>query len=187
MPNKLYRICLWKFVEKAVKISSIFFRRRHLMNSVTPSQKLQARNPATMAIDFSAMEPIPHPTASLNSMAINVSASGHIALNQKLYDVVVKALPSLTVDFSASPDFTVLAIRSSDTPHYKFPKGGRIKDTAFSRRLVEAGISLPARYEVAWNASADAWVGILTGGVQDSPQAALSKSLKATAKNSKKG
>ena len=82
MPKKLYRICLWKFVEKAVKISSIFFRRRHLMNSVTPSQKLQTRNPATMAIDFSAMEPIPHRTASLNSMAVNVSASGHIALNR---------------------------------------------------------------------------------------------------------
>ncbi|WP_298022324.1 hypothetical protein [uncultured Dysosmobacter sp.] len=141
--------------------------------------------PAAASIDFSAMELVPHPSASLNSMSLNVSASGHVAMNQRLYEQVVKRVPSLDLEFRIRADCTLLALRISDSPTYKFPKGGRIKDAAFSRRLVSAGISLPARYAMTWDPAANAWVGTLENTVQSSMARALEKSLKSTVKQKK--
>lgn len=135
-------------------------------------------NLAETSIDLSSMELVPHPSASLSSMALNISASGHIAMNQRLYDRVVQQVPSLNLEFRIRPDRTLLALRISNTPNYKFPKGGRIKDTAFSRQLVSAGISLPARYAVAWEPSVNAWIGTLVSTPQPSAASALNKSLK---------
>lgn len=142
-------------------------------------------NLTEMSIDLSSMEPVPHPSASLTSMALNISASGHIAMNQRLYDRVVQQVPSLNLEFLIHPDRTLLALRISDTPNYKFPKGGRIKDTAFSRQLVSAGISLPARYAMNWEPSVNAWIGTLVSTPQPSAASALKKSLKPAAKQAR--
>lgn len=157
------------------------------MSAVSHPAGLFVRNPAMVPIDFSQMEQVPHPNAVQNSMAVSVTASGHIALNQKLYQAVEQALPSLEVDFRVSSDRTLLSIRPSDAPNYKFPKGGRIKDAAFSRCLVAAGIPLPARYVAAWNEAAGAWVGVLADSPQPSREKALSKSLKAAEKGGRAG
>ena len=101
-------------------------------------------NPATIAIDFSEMLLVPHPHSLINTYAINVSASGHIALNQKFYEKLIAEIPSLALEFRIRSDRTLLTIRSSEQPNYKFPKGGRIKDPDFTRALVEQGIPLPA-------------------------------------------
>ena len=134
-------------------------------------------NPATIAIDFSEMLLVPHPHSLINTYAVNVSASGHIALNQKFYDKLITGIPSLALEFRNHSDRTLLTIRSSEQPNYKFPKGGRIKDPAFTRALVEQGIPLPARYEVAWNQDANAWVGILVESAPAPGKTALSQSL----------
>ena len=125
-------------------------------------------NPATIVIDFSEMLLVPHPHSLINTYAVNVSASGHIALNQKFYDKLITEIPSLALEFRIHSDRTLLTIRSSEQPNYKFPKGGRIKDPAFTRALVEQGIPLPARY---------AWVGLLVESAPAPGKTALSQSL----------
>ena len=92
-------------------------------------------NPATIAIDFSEMLLVPHPHSLINTYAVNVSASGHIALNQKFYDKLITEIPSLALEFRIHSDRTLLTIRSSEQPNYKFPKGGRIKDPGLASWL----------------------------------------------------
>ena len=134
-------------------------------------------NPATMTIEFSEMIPIPQPQSVAFPYALNISSSGHIALNQKFYDKLIMDVPSLNFDIRIRPDRRVFTLQCSDQPNYKFPKGGRIKDLAFTRALVENGIPLPARYEVAWNQNANAWVGVLVEQMPAPGKTALEQSL----------
>lgn len=109
-----------------------------------------------------------------------------MALNQRLYDEIIKVNPHLTFDFQQTPDHKVLVLRHADPGNYKFPKGGRIKNTEFSRSLVESGIPLPVRYDVAWNEGMDAWVGTLNEVQTASSQSALVQSIQAPAPKTRK-
>lgn len=142
--------------------------------------------PALTTLDESLLEPVLPPVSHLNVMAINVSPSGHVAMNQRLYEAVAQKIPSLQMAFFAYKDRTRLLLRPVENGSYKFPKGGRIKDIAFSRSLIEAGISLPARYTVDWNPSVGGWVGILDSQVQSTTQQALSESLRSPQKKGRK-
>ena len=131
------------------------------MKKQVSSSRVTLPDPAQITLEPSLLEPVPPPVSPLNGMAITVSPSGHVALNRRLCDAVIQKTPSLRMDFSAYKDRTCLVLRPSETGSYKFPKGGRIKDVAFSRSLVKAGISLPARYVADWNPIVSGWVAIL--------------------------
>ena len=134
-------------------------------------------DPSTLVVDFLELLLVPRPESISFPYAVNISSSGHMSLNQKLYDELVKECPNLEFEFRIQTDRKLLALRVSDQPNYKFPKGGRIKDVAFSRTLVEYGIPLPARYKVAWNQAANAWVGVLVESQPLSGKTALTQSL----------
>lgn len=72
-------------------------------------------------------------------------------------------------------DKRILLLFPTDTPNYTFPQSGSRKDPAFTQSLVADGIALPARYAVAWNEEAAAWVGVLTGDRVADPLAASLK------------
>ncbi len=102
---------------------------------------------ATMDLDLSELIPIPQPRSSFPVYSVNVSQRGYVALNQKFLEVLKEKIPSLAVGFRIHPNKQIIAIFQSDHPNYQFPGGGRIKDTAFTQSLVDAGVVLPAREE----------------------------------------
>ena len=141
---------------------------------------MQLPDPATVTVDLSALLPVPHPNAFRHNVTVYVSPGGHITLSQQLCNDTLQQLPALAVEFLIAPDCTLLALRPTEQgAPYRFPKSGRIRDQHFTRRLVESGISLPVRYEVAWNQTAGAWIGILPGSIRssDTSSNALDNSL----------
>ncbi len=132
---------------------------------------------ATMDFDLSELIPIPQPRSSFPVYSVNVSQRGYVALNQKFLDVLKEKIPSLAVGFRIHPNKQMIAIFQSDHPNYQFPGGGRIKDTAFTKSLVDAGVVLPARYAVNWNEKNKCFVGILVPDNQVPDADVLAKSL----------
>ena len=90
----------------------------------------------------------PSPAFSHQYLRRQCLQSGHIAFNQKFYDKLITEIPSLALEFRIHSDRTLLTIRPSEQPNYKFPKGGALRILLYLC-LVEQGIPLPARYEVA--------------------------------------
>ena len=79
--------------------------------------------------------------------------------------------------FCIHPNKQIIAIFQSDHPNYRFPGGGRIKDIAFTKSLVDAGVVLPARYAVDWNEKNKCWIGILNPDNQIPDADVLASSL----------
>lgn len=156
------------------------------MRNPAPHSKTALLDPTKMHLDESLLEPVLPPDSSLNGMAVSITPSGHIAMNQRLCEAVAQTAPTLRMDFSAYRDRTCILLRPTAAGSYKFPKGGRIKDLGFSRSLVEAGIPLPARYKVAWNEASKGWVGILETQIQSSAKQALAESLRSRKKSAGK-
>lgn len=147
------------------------------MKKQTTLLHLTFSDPAQISLEVTLLEPVSPPASPLSGMAVTVSASGHVTLNQRLLEAVMGKSPSLRITFSAYKDRTCILLCPSESGAYKFPKSGRIKDVAFSRSLVEAGISLPARYTVAWNPAYNGWVGVLDTPVRSDAGQARADSL----------
>lgn len=131
---------------------------------------------ATMQIDLSEFEQIPEACRPSSICAVNISASGHVTLNRPLLEEISRRVGTLKLGFACrKQDKSVLLLFPTDAPNYSFPSGGSRKDTRFTQSLVENGIVLPARYEVAWNEAAAAWVGILMGERAADPLASCLK------------
>lgn len=104
-------------------------------------------------------EPIPAPKRSASHCAINVSPTGQVTLNPYFLKEIKKRTDSMSFAFLVKKDDkSILLLFPSDTPNYTFSAKGTRKDTDFSRSLVSAGISLPARYLASWNTDLQAWV-----------------------------
>ena len=115
------------------------------MKKSAASCRAAGAGPAQITLEAALLEPVPPPVPHQNGMAVSVVPSGHVTLIQRLCEAVTQKIPLLRVEFSAYRDRTRLLLRPSEAGPYKFPKSGRIKDTAFTRSLVNAGIALPAR------------------------------------------
>ena len=132
---------------------------------------------ATMDIDLAELTPSPQPRSSFPTYSINISQRGYIALNQKFLDTLKEKIPSMAVGFCIHPNKQIIAIFQRDHPNYRFPGGGRIKDIAFTKSLVDAGVVLPARYAVDWNEKNKCWIGILNPDNQIPDADVLASSL----------
>lgn len=152
------------------------------MKKSAASCRAAGAGPAQITLEAALLEPVPPPVPHQNGMAVSVVPSGHVTLIQRLCEAVTQKIPLLRVEFSAYRDRTRLLLRPSEAGPYKFPKSGRIKDTAFTRSLVNAGIALPARYTVAWNPSLEGWVGVLDTQAQLTAGQALFESLRSQQK-----
>ena len=152
------------------------------MKKSAASCRAAGAGPAQITLEAALLEPVPPPVPHQNGMAVSVVPSGHVTLIQRLCEEVTQKSPSLRVEFSVYQDRTRLLLRPSEAGPYKFPKSGRIKDTAFTRSLVNAKIALPARYTVAWNPSLEGWVGVLDTQAQLTAGQALFESLRSQQK-----
>lgn len=130
---------------------------------------------STMKIDMADFELIPEARRVSSGSAINISPSGYVSLNKYLMEEISARMDTFKLEFAChKQDKRILLLFPTDTPNYTFPSGGSRRDPAFTQSLVQDGIALPARYAVAWNEQAGAWVGVLTGErVQDSLAASL--------------
>ena len=127
--------------------------------------------PSSLHPDFTAWLPVVHPSAQ-NPVYLSALPSGHLTLNERL--IKEMSASPLAFRFLLQPDGKALALFPQEGGSYRFPKGGRIRDQAFTRRLVSLNIPLPARYRIAWNESCGAWIGVLE---EDNSKRALEASL----------
>lgn len=123
------------------------------------------------------MDGDPAADAGCDPFILSVSKDGFVALGERLRTEMLKRDGALCFEFRLEPGSQTLALIPQQNGTYQFPKGGRIKDEETSKRLIQDGISLPARYHVAYNEGVQAWVGCLAGAPCGSREAALRKAL----------
>lgn len=138
-------------------------------------------NSKTAEINLSEFEHVLPPIRPMASCAITVSAGGNVALNQRLLDALGETEKVFDIRMKRS-DGAMLLLMQNSSADYRFPKNGSRKDLAFARDLASKGISLPARYEVAWNEVIGAWVGTLTQTQAVPDVVALTKKHRGTEK-----
>lgn len=123
-------------------------------------------------IDMAAFEPVISPAERRKVMAVNVSAAGHLAMNQRFSE----ALKTLKVDLRASKDRRMILVSDSGEGDYQFPKSGNIKDVEFVRSIAAAGLTVPCRYIMMYSEEMGLWVGeysdTVAGGRQNLEAAA---------------
>lgn len=117
-------------------------------------------------IDLNRFTEVESPRDRRKVMAIGVSETGHLAMNEQLLSVI----RSFTTKLMVSKDKKMILIRETEEGNYVFPKSGRIKDTEFVRALYDAGLAVPCRYIFSYNEEQQLWVGeytdVLYGGKQ---------------------
>ncbi len=119
-------------------------------------------------INLNDFEPLSEPQRSAARCAINVSPTGQVTLNSHFMRELKKYTNSMSFAFySKKSDKSILLLFLSNTPNYTFSAKGTRKDTDFSRSLVRAGISLPARYLVSWEPAQQIWVCELASNSRD--------------------
>ncbi len=137
---------------------------------------ITAIDPASVHFNTSGWLQVNAPS-SPRLLYLSATPSGCISMNERLIQEIRDSSPTLTFQFFLQPDGKLLALYpTAEDSQYRFPKSGRIKDESFTRHLVSLGISLPARYHMAWNENAGAWVGCLEE-IATPKAAALERSL----------
>ena len=106
-------------------------------------------------IDLENFEAVMSPVDRKRVMAIGVSPSGHLSMNENFRS----AVRSLTVDFRISKDRKTIVIDDSGSGEYTFPKSGNIKDVEFVRLLSAVGLEIPCRYIMKYSEEQKLWVG----------------------------
>ena len=106
-------------------------------------------------INLEDFEPVLSPVDKRRAMAINISTSGHLAMNERF----CAELKNRCFDFRASKDKKMIMLKEDNSGHYTFPKSGRIKDEEFVRSLSAAGLYVPCRYIMKYCEEMEMWVG----------------------------
>lgn len=106
-------------------------------------------------INLENFEQVLSPIDKRRAMALNISSSGHLAMNDKYRDV----MKNMRVEFRASEDKKMILLKEDDSGNYTFPKSGRIKDEDFVRSLSAAGLYVPCRYIMKYSEEMEMWVG----------------------------
>lgn len=109
-----------------------------------------------MAIDVSQFEEI-IPSPKPSQLAINITTSGFVNLNEKLRNKMQLS----EVGLSVNKDGTQIILNPQTNNPFKVLKSGSIKATECTRRLASKGVILPARYEAEWDEDAQIWIGKL--------------------------
>lgn len=91
-------------------------------------------------------------------LAIGISESGHLAMNERFLAVIKK----LNVDFQVSDDKQMILISDEAEGKYVFPKSDRIKDELFVQSVLDAGLAVPCRYIMKYCDDKKLWVGEYT-------------------------
>lgn len=109
-----------------------------------------------MTIDLSQFEeiiPLPKPS----QLAINITASGYVNLNERLRN----KMQLTEVGLRVNKDGTQIILNPKTDNPFKVLKSGSIKAIECTRKLANKGVTLPARYDAEWNEDIHMWVGSL--------------------------
>ncbi len=109
-----------------------------------------------MPIDLSQFEEI-MPAPKPSQLAINITASGFVNLNEKLRT----RMQLSEVGIAVNKDGTQIVLNAKTDNLFKILKSGSIKSTECTRKLASKGIILPARYEAEWDSDLEMWIGNL--------------------------
>ena len=109
-------------------------------------------------IDLSRFSVVEPPQDKRKVLAIGISESGHLAMNERFLAVIKK----LNVEFQVSDDKRMILIGDEEDGSYTFPKSGRIKDEDFVKSLLDSGLAVPCRYIMKYSEEMKLWVGEYT-------------------------
>ena len=113
-------------------------------------------------------EPIPY-AGNAARYAISFSARGMVAISEALRTEIKNHTDSFCMGFDINKkDCRILRLYITDTPNYTLGRNFTKKDIRLTRRLVEGGISLPARYHVQWNEPIHSWIAYFDGDIDTS-------------------
>lgn len=139
-------------------------------------------------IDLSRFSVVEPPQDKRKVLAIGISESGYLAMNERFLAVIKK----LNVEFQVSDDKRMILIGDEAEGSYTFPKSGRIKDEQFVQSVLDAGLAVPCRYIMKYSDDKKLWVGeytdILGNGKQSLQQSVsnmIGKSRGARKKNAR--
>lgn len=94
--------------------------------------------------------------------AISIRPDGQVTLNDCLLSEIRQYTQNLRFGFALhKQDKRRLILFFTDAPNYAFRSSGSKKDVRFSKSLVASGVSLPAKYTMAWNDALNGWMGEL--------------------------
>ena len=109
-------------------------------------------------IDQQDMIVVEPPEIKRKAMALCVSESGHITLN----DHFLSAVDDRLFDFRIAKDRKTITLKATEDGIYTFPKNGRKKDVDFVRGLSAWGVQIPCKYVLRYSEEMDLWVGEYT-------------------------
>ena len=99
-------------------------------------------------------------------LAIGVSESGHLAMNERFLSMI----HCFNMKLMISDDKKTILLSETDDGKYAFPKSGRIKDVEFVRSLCDEGRAVRWRYIIGCSEELQIGVGeytdVLSGGKQ---------------------
>ena len=130
-------------------------------------------------IDLADFEPIPD-ARNVARCAITFSVRGMITFNEAFRAEIKNHTDSFCMGFDINKkDCRVLRLHISEAPNYTFNRTFTKKDTQLTRRLVEGGVSLPARYCAQWHEPAHSWIACFDGDIDTSALASTVTRAKA--------
>lgn len=136
---------------------------------------------ACISIDLNEYELVPE--VVLHSGSLSVRPDGQVTLNEQFLSEIRQHTESLQFRFLIHrQNKNRLLLLLGDTPNYSFRNSGSKKDREFAKSLVKGGVTLPARYNMTWNAELNGWVGDLSAPLT---QNALQNSLRSKRRTSK--
>ena len=104
-------------------------------------------------VNLSNFDLVLPPQNRVDAFTINISPSGYVNLNGKL----MLNIKSSKIVLRVNQNGKQILLAEQEELCFRLPKSGSIKAIDFTRDLVKRGISLPARYSVAWNEEIKMW------------------------------
>lgn len=105
-------------------------------------------------IDLQDMIVVDSPESRRKALALCVSESGHITLNEHFPNAVNDRL----FDFRITKDRKIITLKAAEDGIYSFPKNGRKKDVDFVRGLSACGVQIPCKYVLKYSEEMKLWV-----------------------------
>lgn len=117
-------------------------------------------------IDLERFSEVESPRDGRKVLAIGVSETGHLAMNERLLSMI----QCFSMKLMVSDDKKMILLKETKDGKYVFPKSGRIKDVEFVKSLSDAGLAVPSRYIISYSEELQLWVGEYTDVLSNGKQ-----------------
>lgn len=117
--------------------------------------------PDEVTITMNEMKIMEMPGKNTSQMSVTLNEQGYFTVSTALLDQLKRMFPAMEMELRKSEDAKLILFKKPETYKFKLCKTGRFKYYEFMAELKKFGYKLPAKYSVAWNEGANAWVGVL--------------------------